>query len=363
MRAPDAEAIALRTTAIATRPSHIQAVRFSGPGALDLLDVLVTSRLFIRENQMLHTLLLDEAARPWADAYLCQDEDSVIVLAEGPSAAELCAHAERVRAERTPSAEVEITVLTGEQSLIGVDGPYAWEAVSAVLGPEILGAPYLSFLKLADTICFRAGKTGEYGYLLLAGNARTAEVWKRLLDLGASQGLVEGSLTTLDYAALENWHFSMRALSEVDVARSLTPLELQLQWRVDYEKDFVGAEAMRARRRAPLGRVTCFVSVADSAADSVLEVLPGQRLHFDGREAGTVLWTGWSPVRAQWVGWALIELGLAWPKIRFGVHPDGGATVETRSPPLLNNRSLHVDPHRHSYQTRANDDFPPLVIS
>jgi hypothetical protein len=35
--------------------------------------------------------------------------------------------------------------------------------------------------------------------------------------------------------------------------------------------------------------------------------------------------------------------------------------LQTASPPLLDNRSLFVDPRKHSFKSREGDEFPPLV--
>ena len=82
-----------------------------------------------------------------------------------------------------------MTSLQASHELWGLNGPYAWELASALLGPAVLGMTYLSLLRGPapggddEVICFRAGKTGEYGYDLLvprrgrgslAGAARAA---------------------------------------------------------------------------------------------------------------------------------------------------------------------------------------------
>ncbi|HUJ27311.1 MAG TPA: glycine cleavage T C-terminal barrel domain-containing protein [Myxococcales bacterium] len=351
MPAPEREVLAMRTAAVATRLPHLRALRLGGPGALDLADALTSSRLFIRENQIIQTLMLDSSARVFADAFVGQDEDSLIVLAEGPTADGLRAHVEAVRRERLPESEVAVDDLLDGREIWGLDGPYAWEIASALLGPEVLGAPYLSFLHLGEVTCFRAGRTGEYGYLLLVPAAQARPLWTRLFELGAPQGLVEGSLAALDQCALENWHFFMRAL---DAEPDLTPLELQLQWRVDYAKDFAGAAALRERRRAPAGRVTC--AVADRP------VRPRDPVLLDARQVGSVIASGYSSVLQRWVAWALLRRELSWPGICFeAATAEGLVALQTRSAPLINNRSLFVDPHRHSHQTRGSDAFPPLV--
>ncbi|HVE83363.1 MAG TPA: hypothetical protein VND93_10970 [Myxococcales bacterium] len=356
--APEAELHALRHTAGLSRLDHVRPVRFRGDGAFELLDALVSSRLFVRENEMLQTLLLDPEGRPFADAMVAQEEDALLLLAEGPSLEALLAHVRRVKAERCPEAAVELEDLSQSHALFGIDGPYAWEVAAEALGPDVLGVPYLSFVRLLDATCFRAGKTGEYGFMVLAAKPDAGALWARLQEVCAAQGAVEVGLPALDLCALENWHFSMRLYEPAARALHLTPLELQLQWRVDSQKDFVGAPALKARRAAGIsGRVTCFTAGK--------EVRAGQPVHLGDARVGTVLEAGWSPFRREWVGWALLDLSVAWPGLSaLAVAGEGGPVpAVTRSPPLLNNRSLHIDPHRHSHQTREQDVFPPLVVT
>src|SRR5205814_1641908 len=69
---------------------HVACVRVGGPGAFDLVDRVAPLELFARDGQMLHTLLLEPDAKVLADAYVCGDDDRYLVLAEGPTAPELC---------------------------------------------------------------------------------------------------------------------------------------------------------------------------------------------------------------------------------------------------------------------------------
>jgi aminomethyltransferase len=333
---------ALRTAVAVTRMKHVHALRLEGPGAADLLDAACTSRLFIREQQLLQTLLLDAGGRPFADAFIGLDEDSWLLFAEGPERAALLDHLARVRPE---TAEVTTTDLLEAHELWSLDGPFAWELASALLGPEVLGAPYLSFLKLRDILCVRAGKTGEYGYLLLVPKPKAEETWKRLHELGAAVALAEADLAALDQCALENWHYSIRLCAEC-------PLELQLRWRIDPQKRFEGSEALRARLKAGLERrLTCFTAKG--------RIEKGQAVELDGSRIGEVAAAGFSSTRGDWVGWALLDAELAWPGIaKFRC---GEVAITTMSPPLIDNRSLFVDPRKHTYRTREEHAFPPLV--
>lgn len=337
---------ALRTACAVTKADHIHALRLSGPNAIDVLDGATTSRLFARENQMLQTLMLNPDGTVFADAFVCLDEDAWIVLAEGPSRAELIAYLER---QRRGDLDATISDLRETHTLWTVDGPYAWELTSALLGPEVLGAPYLSFMQLKEATCFRAGKTGEYGYFLLVPRAGADALWARLWELGGPLDLVEADLASLDQCAIENWHFTIRAL---DPALKPLPAELQLQWRVDAAKQFEGADAMRAKLKdGPPRRLVCF-----TAREAVTA---GAAVTFEGADIGTVVTAGFSTTRADWVGWALLASAYAWA----GVHryQAGGAPISICSPPVIDNRSLFVDPRKHTWRTRHEHELPPLV--
>jgi glycine cleavage system aminomethyltransferase T len=105
--------------------------------------------------------------------------------------------------------------------------------------------------------------------------------------------------------------------------------------------------------------------VRTTSFTSPTPLAPGDPVLHAGRAIGEVLAAGWSHTLGAVAGIALVETPLAHPHIdAFTVRGASGETaIRTRTPPLVNNRSLYVDPHRHAYQTRAADAFPPLVLA
>lgn len=342
------EVLAIRQSVAISRPGHVRCLRVQGPGADVALDSIVPSELYLRDGQMLQTLLLEESGRIVADAYLACDDDAFDLLAEGPTGAELRDHIVR----RLPAASrVSIEDRSETHGAIGLDGPYAWELLAQLAGPDVFGLPYLTFFHLDQWTCYRAGKTGEYGYLLVAPREDLDGLQARLLDLGRSLDAVPAGLDALDECARENWFFNIRR----EGREKVTPLELQLQWRISYRKDYVGADALRARRAETSRRRTvCLVS------DDPME--RGDSVSLDGRRVGRVLNAGPSSTRGDWVAVALVEETWAHPGIPgFRVENDRtAATARSETPPLINNRSLHVSPQIHSYAERGEFPFPPL---
>lgn len=338
---------AVRETVALSRLDHVRCLRVEGAGAFELLDRTCSSELYLRDGQMIQTLLLDDLAHPLADVLLARDDEAFFLLADGPAPEAL---GEQLAA---PGGTATVVDLSASHRLLSLNGPYAWELMAAVVGPEVLGLPYLSFFRSGGAVWFRAGKAGEFGYDALVPEAEAAGLEARLREAGQRFHLGFADLATLDQCALENWFFNARREGQ---APGVTPLELQLQWRVSYRKDFRGSAALRARRQeGARQRLTCVLSAEPLQA--------GDRVLFGDRELGPVVAAGHSATRGEWVGSALLDVAYAYPWIDRYEVARGGARqrIRTAAPPVIDNRSLHVNPQRHTFAGRGQDAFPPLV--
>jgi glycine cleavage system aminomethyltransferase T len=342
-------AVAIRESIVVTRLDHVHLLRFRGDDARAAIDTLCAGMVRARDGQLQHVLLLDEAAHCFADAYVVADDEEYDLLVEGPTADALHAHLAR----HLPSGSgVQIEDRTKTHALLGLDGPYAWELVSRVAGAEAIGLPYLTFFHADDWTCYRAGKTGEFGYGLMVPRDARDSLETLLLEKGEPLGVTRGTLDALDQCALENFFFNVRREGREPV----TPIELQLQWRVSYEKDAVGLEALRRHRTTPVA-----VRLTSLIAERTVAV--GADVHLDGEVVGRVVNAGWSATRGDCVALALLDVRWAHPGIEtFTVsHETSAVPARSLTPPLLNNRSLFVSPQLHAYATRAEVAMPPLA--
>lgn len=341
------EVFALRNSAGLSCQSHVAVVRIDGADALDFLQTASTHSPYVREGRVRHSLFLRDDASVFADVFLVKVDDGFVVLAEGPTEDALATWLAELR-EKSAAKDVVVRAMHDELVVVGVDGPYAWEVVSGALGPAVLGMPYLSMFRRDDVLCLRAGKTGEYGFSLLVPPARLAEIEAEIDRVGAPLDLARVSMDALDVCALENWHFSMRtAGTPTRFESALTPIELQLQWRVVYSREFAGAEALRARRAAgPTARATCFTAQGAITA--------GQRVRLGELEVGEVLAACASPTLGITVGSALLDARFAHPHLTLhAIAGSGAQELRTCTASLVDNKSLHVNPHKHAYATRG----------
>jgi|SRR5215471_5318925 len=344
----DQEVNAIRQSCALSRMDHAVYLRLSGPDAYEAADRIFPATLRLRDAQIMLTLLLKEDGTTLADVQLGREDDNFLLVAEGLSSDDLIA----VVRERMPNgSQVDIDDISASHDVLSLNGPYAWEVMSALTGPEIVGMPYGTIFRIRGWTCFRAGKTGEYGYDLIIPKDETPAVLAQIQEIGTKFELQEAGLAALDRCALENWFFNIRR----EGSANLTPLELQLQWRISYQKDYVGAEALRRRRAAGIKqRIACIVSKAP--------LQTGADLYYGGWLVGKIANADFANLRNEWVAYGLIDARLSRPGIDgFTVGSASGPRARSVVPPVLNNRSLYVNPQRHSFRTRSEVTYPELL--
>lgn len=326
---------ALRLGVAWARMDHVQAVILRGENAFDQLDAILPRPVFVRKGQILPALLLDGEGRPVADLEICCLGEDYLILVEGLDAEALIA---RIAEEAGP---IDAEVVS--DAILGVHGPHAWEVVADLFGDGVIGMPYLSSFDLDSWKGrgLRSGKTGEYGYLLMVAPERAEAALAELLAAAEPYGAMEIGLAELDLAALENGFFSMRHHQQMPTAR-----ELQLLWRTSWDREFRGLDAMADKRESQSRRVT-WMRLAGDPVDA------GTPVTLNGTEIGHIQISASSETLGGTIGLGLLDPEFAWP----GLELDG---AETLAPPLLNNRSLHIDTQRHAWLARHTDRFPPL---
>lgn len=347
----DDELLRLRTSSVVAPGDHVVPLRVAGPHAFEVLDRATSAPLKLYDAQARLSLLLGEDGLPRADLLVARSDEEYLVLGEGLSAPDL---SDAILAAKGPGEEVTVERLDETHGVLEVHGPWSWELLGELVNVEVVSIPYLTFYGIADDVtCFRSGKTGEYGYELLAPKATIASLRARLLEGGAELDVGEASLATLDHAALENWFFCVREEGRA----GLGPLELGLSWRLSRKKDFVGSRALAARRAAgAVPRITC--ALGDG------EARPGDPVLAEGAPAGRVVRWARSPIAGLHVGMVLLDPPFFHAGVSgFYTVRTGGAElpIATVSPPVVRNRSLFVNPQRHTYRTRGEVAFPPLT--
>lgn len=347
---------ALRSTIVLVDYSHFGVVEVTGEGAFSFLDRVLAGDLgAARDEQALYMLLLDEDGQIVTDAYVLCDDERYVLLCEWKSGAEL-EQSLRKHLDADHDGDVELLDLDRQHACFLLEGPYSWELAAELFGMDVLGLPFLEFMRVESGILLRCGKHGEFAYKVLVEAGAAQASWQRILELGAKYDLERAGLEIQSLARLENPCWDPNTVGR----GTRCPIELQMQWAVRYDKEaFVGREAILGRLEQGVPRRLVGVVFGDALGRPVRV---GDAVSYGDRVIGTVLTVGHSPQRGAQIGQALVEADFAYADLNgYEAELDGErVSITTSGVPFIRNFSFAVNPTEHSY---VNPSRPKSLLS
>lgn len=348
--APEVEYKAVRENALLVDYSHMAIVSVTGEDAWALVNQMASADVSaIRDEQGIYSLILNDDGTIRGDAYfLCTDE-GYYILSEDLTADEIITslntileNAEELDIQERP----EISALNeADWGAILLEGPYSWEVLAEIYGFDIIGLPYHEFMPTDDGLnVFRCGKHGEFAYLMLGEQRALAELWMRLLEVGEKYLLKTGGLEYQKIVRIENpvWDASIYA------ACSYNPVELQLQWAVQYDKEnFTGKTTVETLSRNGAERkLTGIIPVTTCES-----IQAGDNVLVGEEVVGSVITSIFSPARRSVIALAMIDKDYAYSDIAgFTLSTaHGDVAAMTQGLPFLYNFSMLVNPAEHSF--------------
>jgi len=302
----------------------------------ELLDAILAGNVpKIRFGRMLHTLMPDTDGYVQADCYVANNDEELILLCEG-----IIPDGDFNGILQPAGAAGDLVRdLTETHVLLGLDGYKAWAVAKELFGADVLGLPYLSVevypFEGESVYLFRAGKTSEFGYLLMAPSKVAHALGEALVASSKRHGGLLCGVEAHNALRLEGRFFNIHA----EGARVRDPLVLGLQWMIDFEKEsFRGMEAIKQRRAAGLKQK--IVGVAALPGGQGLR--SGVKIFHGTDEIGEVVADASSPSLDRQIGLAVLRVELAFSGLTFAAGAPAGPQVETISMPPIFPKSLQV---------------------
>src|SRR5262245_18922859 len=234
---------------------------------------------------------------------------------------------------------VEITDLSERIAALSLQGPTSREVLRSgtVADPVNLRCFGSTPPRLdgAQVRISRTGYSGDLGYELWCEAKDALAVWDAVASVGRAHGLEPAGIEALDMARIEagfimlgvDYYSAPRVT--IDARRS-TPYEIGLDWCVELEREpFVGQEALRAEAaRGPewklVGVEADWRELEDlySSYDLPPALAPAASrvtlpLYADGRFAGQVTSSVWSPLQKRHLSLASVKAAHAAPGTRL----------------------------------------------
>jgi aminomethyltransferase len=132
----------------------------------------------------------------------------------------------------------DITAATGKLDL---QGPLSRDVMVGLFGEEVASIPYFKFITMnilgVEAIVSRTGYTGELGYEIFIPAEKVCDLWDLLLS---DERVKPAGLGARDVLRLEVGY----SLYGSDIDEETTPLEACLEGFVNFDKAFIGREAL-----------------------------------------------------------------------------------------------------------------------
>jgi aminomethyltransferase len=330
----------LRLGAGLTDLSSYQVFEISGAAATDSLNrVTLADMTRLPIGRALCTYMLKEDATLLADVLIWNQGGRFVVFAETNQGESLLPWI----AEHAGSAAARD--LGPEICLLGVDGPFAWEVLKELTGVRILGLRYQETMadqKMGDLTVdiIRAGKTGEFGYILKCRAQDGAALRAKLMEAGQPFHLAPCGTGVVDLCKLENRFTNV--FKEGAAAKNVLELNCRVQVSTD-KGDYVGREAVEKCMEEGISRRLIGVKIEG-------EKLPaeGSAVSYKGEHIGELVSADYSWTLNAPIGLALMSSDYAYVGCQYEVD---GSTLKTVSAPFVFNKSIQIRPQEDSFKT------------
>lgn len=316
--------------------SYIQKFSVPEEKGLDFLDNLLAGNVAkVRFGRVLHTFLADDQGLLVADCFMANNDEELVLLCEST----VDDAALKTVLNNHGAQDAGLKDLSESHVVLSIDGYKAWAVVKDLFGADIVGLPYLSIESFSfeghGIRLFRAGKTSEFGYLLMAPAKSAEQLFAKCNELAEKYGGGLCGISIHNDLRLEGRFFNIFA--EGHTVRD--PLSLGLQWMIDFDKEkFLGRDAILKRRSAGLTRKIIGISLEPGAG----ELKPGLPIFNGPEKVSEVVASCFSYVLNKSIGLALFPVSMAYSGLSFNLGAPNGVLIKTISMPPIMPKSLSV---------------------
>jgi len=233
--------------------SPMSKYRITGPDSLEFVNRLVTRDMRkLKPGRVAYAVWCDDAGQ-------VLDDGTVFHLQEGVY--RICSQEHHMSWFKTAALGMDVTIVDETSDVCGlaVQGPTSFSVLKAMGLDGIDSLRPFGFatfdFQAAELLVSRTGFTGDLGYEMWITPGKAVELWDALFDAGKLFGIrAIGThalnLTRIEAGFIQAYVDFLPAYATVRPGRSRSPLELGLEWLVDFEKpNFNGRQALADEKR------------------------------------------------------------------------------------------------------------------
>ena len=285
--------------------SFMAKFRVQGPDTGAVLDRMSTNRVDGEAGVITYTQWLNDGGTLEADLTVTKlGEGDFLVVASDTAHR----HVETMLKRALEAHRGWVTDVTSGLAQINIQGPRSRELLQSLTQAD-LGNDAFPFraareidLGFARVLCARITYLGELGYELFVPAEQAAYVYDLVTEVGSAYDLAHVGLKALSSLRMEK---AYRDFGH-DIDNTDSPLEVGLGFTIDWDKDFVGRQAVTAvKESGPLMRRLAQVRILDPEP----LMFHGEVVYRDDVPVGYVRAASYGHTLGGAVGLAMIETG------------------------------------------------------
>ena len=285
--------------------SFMAKFRVQGPEAGAVLDRMSTACVDGERGVITYTQWLNDNGTLEADLTITKLAANDFLVVASDTAHR---HVETMLKRQLHDRAAWVTDVTSGLAQINIQGPRSRELLQSLTSADLSHAtfPFRAArdidLGFARVLCVRITYLGELGYELFVPSEQAAYVYDLITDAGAEFGLAHVGLKALSSLRMEK---AYRDFGH-DIDNTDSPLEAGLGFTIDWDKDFVGRQAVAAlREEGPLKRRLAQVRLLDPEP----LMFHGEVVYRDGVPVGYIRAASYGHTLGGAVGLVMVETG------------------------------------------------------
>jgi len=290
-------------------------VEITGPDAMALVARCTPRRLgALKDGRCQFSFLLYPHGGVVEDGILVRFDEPKLWWVGGPGPAEVWL------AANAGGLDVAVRSHLDTIHLCAVQGPKSRDILQSVTDADLSALPWFGMIEAdvcgVPTVITRTGFTAELGYDIAIGVDRALSVYQGLRGAGEAHGMVLCGSAAMNIRRMEAAILNIGA--EIDWTTS--PLELGWDAMIDWEREFIGRDALFAQRdKGVTRRMAGLRLTGDTVAkggDAVLD---------QGHQVGTISSAMWGPTIEASIALAMLDTPAWHDGSDLEIQTDGGA--------------------------------------
>lgn len=233
--------------------SHMGEIEVRGKDALDFVQYIFTNDITkIEDNQILYTPMCSPDGGVIDDLLVYRfNKEHFLLVVNASNTDKDFAWLE----ENRKFYDVHLENRSAEYALLALQGPQAQQILQKLTSLDLNEIKNYRFKhwEVDEVLCLisRTGYTGEDGFELYFPPEYAVQLWRKILEVGAAEGIQPIGLGARDTLRFE----AKLPLYGNELGSEITPLEAGLGFFVKLDKkDFIGKEALQKQKESGIPR-------------------------------------------------------------------------------------------------------------